>query len=584
MTAVETFYNMVLETPPMESTAKDLCSRLKPPLQNLPALSFCASKPAAVKAWAESLPATQVGRTSVMLYKVLPEFSRLQIEPEKRMAMLEALRPNVQQCIEGLSKNFLNQPLLLTDAAIKAATVAQALQKHMSNAYTVCVLDVYQAKKYHSKTLLQALHRAITGLGLMLMRSYQLYTPVRSQIWHEIYTLYLIAEDKLLLGEAFSDALQRGAKPMTLEQLCMRALLLSCVRPNQLRQQEVAAVYYALESWATKSHLVPCGEIEAQSLHLVCLDLDQPPIYRNRYQGSIDGSVRDLDNSALLYLLKELADSGADLPQQVTPTLLENLIRAWDLPSSRDFERLSVHAELQVCVGLTHVCSHLSGLSAAENSKVMKSESSRFDACATHQQEDIWDEAYDSGSCSMEEHRAFSLTPERQNVAPPVPEALQSFKVNTLDISPGGYCLNWREEMPSQARVGEVVGLKEQQHSQWNVGVIRWVQQSSRGTQLGAQLLAPMAEAVEIAMINKVGDDSRYMRALLMPALTVAKQPATLLCASMPFREHCKVYLKCDGVSASSKLQLTRRLLATSSVSQFEFRVLEGELKVKPGA
>ena len=76
----------------------------------------------------------------------------------------------------------------------------------------------------------------------------------------------------------------------------------------------------------------------------------------------------------------------------------------------------------------------------------------------------------------------------------------------------------------------------------------------------------------------------RYMRALLMPALTVANQPATLLCASMPFREHCKVYLKCDGVNASSKLQLTRRLLATSSVSQFEFRVLEGELKVKPGA
>ena len=562
----------------MELTARDMCSRFKSPLQNLPTLSFCDSRPAAVKAWAESLPATQVGRTSVMLYKVLPEFSHLQVEPEKRMAMLEVLRPHVQQCIEGLSKDFLNQPLLLTDAAIKAATVAQALQKHMSNAYTVCVFDSYQDKKHHNKVLLQALHRALTGLGLMLMRSYQLYTPVRSQIWHEIYTLYSIAEDNLLLGEAFADSLQRGLKPMTLEQLCMRSLLLSCVRPNQLRQQEVAAVYYALESWTARSHLVPCGELNAEKLHVVCLDIDQPPMYRSRYKGPLDGSVRELDNSALLYLLKDLADNGADLPLQVTPTLLNNLICAWDLPSLRNFDRISVHTELQVCVGLTHACSHVSGLSAAENSKVMKSESSYFGSRATHQQEDIWDEAYDSGEHTMEEHRAFSLTPEPQNVAPPPPVALQSFKVNTLDISPGGYCLNWRDEMPPQARVGEVVGLKERQHSLWNVGVIRWVQQSSRGTQMGAQLLAPIAEAVEIAMINKVGSDSRYMRALLMPPLIVTNQPATLLCASMPFREHCKVYLKHAGDRAISKLQLRRKLLATSSISQFEFRLLQDDV------
>jgi hypothetical protein len=305
-------------------------------------------------------------------------------------------------------------------------------------------------------------------------------------------------------------------------------------------------------------------------------------MYRSRYKGSFDANVRELDNSALLSWLQDLADNGADLPQQITPTLLEKLIQAWELPSLRNFERLSVHTELQVCVGLSHVCSHISGLSAAENSKVIKSESSYFGSRATHQQEDIWDEAYDSGASTMEEHKAFSLTPEPQNAAPPVPEVLQSFKVNTLDVSPCGYCLDWREEMPPQARVGEVLGLKERQHSHWNVGLIRWVRQSSRGTQMGAQLLAPMADAVEIAMINKVGDDSRYMRALLMPALTVMNQPATLLCASMPFREHCKVYLKRAGVRVASKLQLTRRLLATSSVCQFEFRLLENESNVKP--
>lgn len=555
------------------SDTASLCARLKLPQQDLSSLSFCATKPSAVKAWAESLPATRAGHTSVLLYKVLPEFSRLNISAEKRLEMLEALRPFVQGCIEGLSKNFLNQPLLLTDAAIKAATVAQALQKHMSNAYTVCTRDFYQAKKYDAQLCLHALHRTATGLGLMLMRSYQLYTPVRGQIWHELHSLYLLAEEKGLLAKALHDPLQCGHKSMSFEQVYMRALLLACVRPNQLRQQEVAAVYHALESWSEGSKLVPSGEIDAENLHLVCLDMDSPPTYRTRYRGALTNAVRELDNDRLLQVLKDIDGYGNALPSQISATLLQQLIQAWDLPSLRNFERLSSHAELAVCVGLSNVCSHLSGMSVEDNKRVVKSESSHFNANATSAEFDPWDDTADAGPHAMIEHSALAVNisdKHEEHV-----ENLPTYTVTTLDSSPGGYCLNWREKIPTQARVGEVISIKERQRSRWNIAVIRWVQQSNRGTQMGVQLLAPMAEAVEIAMINKMGDDSRYMRGLLLPALKAANQPASLLCASMPFHEHCKVYLK-RGES-NNKAQLTRKLFATSSLSQFSFRIMDAE-------
>lgn len=556
-----------------DSGTDNLCARLKLPEQDLSALSFCATKASAVRAWAESLPATRAGHTSVLLYKILPEFARLKVSAEKRLEMLEALRPSVQQCIEGLSKNFLNQPLLLTDAAIKAATVAQALQKHMSNAYTVCTRDFYQTKKYDSQLFLHALHRTATGLGLMLMRSYQLYTPVRGQIWHELHSLYLLAEDKNLLAKAVHDPLQCGHKAMSFEQVYMRALLLACVRPNQLRQQEVAAVYQALESWSEGSRLVPCGEIDAENLHLICLDLDSPPIYRTRYKGALTDAVRELDNAKLLSVLKDTREHDKALPPQISATLLQQLIQAWDLPSLRNFERLSSHSELDVCVGLSNVCFHLSGLSLEDNNRVMKSESSHFNANATSAEFDPWDDAADAGRHTMLEHsaQAFNINSKHEHHL----DNLPTYTVTTLDSSPGGYCLNWRDKMPTQARVGEVVGIKERQRSRWNIAVIRWVQQSNRGTQMGVQLLAPMAEAVEIAMIHKMGDDSRYMRGLLLPALKAANQPASLLCASMPFHEHCKVYLKRGD--SRNKAQLTRKLFATSSLSQFSFRLMDAE-------
>src|SRR5690554_5510397 len=93
-----------------------LLNRLSLPPQDLPQLTFCEGcKEAQVRAWVKALPMTQINVISTLLYKAVPEIARLKTSPATRLAMLEMLRLPIQQCIQGLTRHFLNQPLILPE-------------------------------------------------------------------------------------------------------------------------------------------------------------------------------------------------------------------------------------------------------------------------------------------------------------------------------------------------------------------------------------------------------------------------------------------------------------------------------------
>ena len=71
-----------------EDVLDNLIKQLKLPPKNLAKLSFCATKVAKVREWVESLPATRISTSSVMLYQSLPELARLDNNPLHRLDML----------------------------------------------------------------------------------------------------------------------------------------------------------------------------------------------------------------------------------------------------------------------------------------------------------------------------------------------------------------------------------------------------------------------------------------------------------------------------------------------------------------
>jgi hypothetical protein len=139
-----------------------------------------------------------------------------------------------------------------------------------------------------------------------------------------------------------------------------------------------------------------------------------------------------------------------------------------------------------------------------------------------------------------------------------------------MDASPGGYCLEWRDRIPSKVRAGEVLGLREKGRHRWGLGVIRWVQQELYSTRMGVQLLAPKTTPYGASIEMPTGEQGDYLRVLMLPELKVANQPATLLTAYAPFQEYARLMLNSHGQRFETQLQ--RRVFSTGSVSQFTFR------------
>ena len=53
------------------------------------------------------------------------------------------------------------------------------------------------------------------------------------------------------------------------------------------------------------------------------------------------------------------------------------------------------------------------------------------------------------------------------------------FETRAIDTSPGGYRLEWLEDLPPNASVGELIALREEKAARWCVALIRWIRQEA---------------------------------------------------------------------------------------------------------
>lgn len=582
-----------------------LIDRLIVPNQDLAQLSFCGgSKDSHVNTWVHNLPMTRINFVSGLLYQAVPEIGRLKASADTRLAILESLRPSVQQCIQGLSRQFLNQPLILPDPARKTATVAQALQKHMSNAYLVAVRDLCLSGKQinndsQSRQAL-AIHRALSGLGLQLLRSYQLYTPIAGQLWVEIHTLYQIASLLNLIELPVWEPLPHHQHANTIHHAYLRLLLLACAKPNQMRQDEVLATYYALENLSPLAQLQHHNPEQRDNLFAVMLDSNRAPVYKSRLSfEDFKGNVRELNTSQLAKYLREQASQPATAADEnsnlrnalnLSPALTDHLVNAWNILAQRSFERQDISGTIEVAVGLSnlhfHICdqqpfsvflNQTKTFGDGNAEKIFQKRGIQLKPSKSTEEEDPWGDVMDLGDIGNVGLPTFNIeSAMRKKEQQDYQGSHPTHKVPLLDASPGGYCLEWQDEIPNLVRAGELVGLREEGRQKWGVGVIRWIQQAKNTTLLGIQVLAPQATPLGVAIVHKNGGFSEYLRALQLPALKAINQPATLITNAVSFGEYNKVrvFRPPEGETQQSEttIQLNRRVFSTGAFSQFSFR------------
>lgn len=601
------------------ATLLPLLNKLVVPQQDLPLLSFCnGNKESQVKSWLQTLPLTQAHYISGVFYSALPEVGRLKTSPENRLAIVELLRDPVNQCLQGLTPRYLNQPLILPEAALKTATVAQAIQKHLLNAYLVVVRDLcddsYLTKKDSEPLVAKAIHRALTALGQLLLRSYQLYIPVSGQLWIEVHTLYQLAQALGIEHTEVEDLLHHHRGARCVYWAYLRLLLLASARPNQLRQDEVAATYNALDYLAQFAELDAYNSTGQDNLFVIATDSNRAPFYKSHANttkttttlGHVEnGTLLELRTSRLVTKMQEYQSLGTEASTKenqwrnelnMSASLTQHLIQSWSHLAMRSFDRQDVsNADIEITIGLTNIhfqltnqqpfnifLNQLNSAAPTDKNSIFQKHGVQLKTDAPKKEDDPWGDTLDIKGTSLDGEAKSTSSIERdlrqrelQNYQIQHP----TYSVPMVDRSPGGYGLEWRDEIPVQMKAGELVGLREYGGKRWSIGVVRWAHQLKGATQLGIQVLAPQAQPIALAAIQKTGGYAEYLRALQIPEMRAINQPPSVITNAVSFHEYNKARLYCqppEGVthSGDKTIQLTRRLFATGAFSQFSFREL----------
>ncbi|MEQ9726370.1 molecular chaperone [Pseudomonas sp. WHRI 8822A] len=559
---------------------------LRVPTPTKQGLTFCDATPRDLKRWIAGLPKANIGETARQLYQALIELNQLLTPSDNRIQLLELLRPEVYFVCQHLERHFLNQAIVLDERPRKVANLCQALQNHLAIGYKLIISRLAEQPNRERNALLgTALQRAVHSLNGPLIRTSQLYCPVPEGLWLELHQLYLIARRHELHKVVIRDPLARHTQGMSVEQGYIVALLIGCSRCNQMRQSAIARLAEALEAWSTLVNLQGGGQ--PTSIFAVAPQLDGPPRYTSLFQPSELQGALGIDPTPLVDAIKdhlellpeERARSRLTVPEGFSVDMLQHAAAAWGDISERTFQRTQGTGSMTLCIGMSALNYYLAnGRAFSEILKQQVDTTASFKPLSG--EPDVWASAHDARRVNdwdnglpfeeIEYPKPASEQDEQANTG----ESYPTFALSIVNHSPGGYCLSWPKEVPSQLQAGEILGIRDNPQQGWSVAVVRWIRQvRGGGTQMGIELIAPHAQSCGLQLVRKAEQNSQYLRALLLPEIAAISRPATLITPRLPFQEGSKVLINING--KERRAVLSHKQVSTGSFSQFEYHDLE---------
>ncbi len=575
-------------------------AKLHTPPQDLAAPTLFAANLASVTAWLEALPKANLGQTARAVYTALDELNRVRLSPPLRLQLLEAIRPSIHFTANSLRRHYLNQPIVLSEQAQKVARLAHQLHEQLATGYVLVAtqalaLGAQSGFAQLPSALATSVHRGIAEHTLNVLRDYQLYRSPHPGCWSAIHQLAVLAREQALEALVVADA-QCG--DCSVQTVYLRALLLGSAKASQLRQADLAKIFQYAPAWSALVQLVDYRT----ALLVVDPHSDDGPIYRQFAQPQV--GWLGLDTMQLArhltqqYERVEAETATAFNEQALSPDLLAHLAHNWGSVSTRAFLRMDVHEPVSIALGLTATHHFLSDevdfktlLSDVVKTAFAAPQENPFLRTPTvarttsSSEKDVWDTPFNNtrlAEISVDSIDYHIRQEQHKTTELPQREKHRSHAVERVNISPGGFCVDWPPSDPAQVRTGEIVGISED-HRHWSIGVVRWLQLTEQGPQLGVELLSPRAHPYGARTILKTGTQGEYQRALVLPEVKQTNQPTTLLVPRLPFRVGQKVSLLCRG--RETRVQLIKKIASTPSYNLFEFRRLSaGKNNDKPVA
>jgi len=268
------------------------------------------------------------------------------------------LRGPSQDVTQSREDHLAGKPRPLNERHRKVSGLVRALTSELALGYKIVARQLVTAtKRPDQKLLLTALHRSSSYLGLLLLRSYQVYAPYPRNVWRELHTIYRYAEEHALLNLPLKDNMNHlPGSNCTIATMYDKILMLSLAMPYRLHRGEVDKVCGLLNRLI---HLVRLEknppQQDPQGLFIVNLRDDKQPGYLYLYHGNDFQDCRILNTHDLtISMQRQITAADPELTGLASTNLLQRLLSSWSVMSKRGFSRIAKQeAEVEVAFGIS---------------------------------------------------------------------------------------------------------------------------------------------------------------------------------------------------------------------------------------
>ncbi|MDR2508399.1 MAG: hypothetical protein LBD67_10525 [Candidatus Accumulibacter sp.] len=479
--------------------------------------------------------------------KILNRFFDALLNPllnnETIYALLEKAAESVAFVTSELAKDYLGQPLTLSESQETSFRSVNMLWKKMADAYAYCIdsggrIDFQDNVRNHAGILYRCIH--YTGLSILeYQRARQEYAP---PLLYTLNSYYARAEkagiDSLIINHPFEPETKTCcAAPYIVICLC------DMVDRHRLSASEQTLVLRWGILWAP---LITLHKISANNaLPPFVLDLTQDRLFFPSDGNNWNESLRRMETARLLSRLRRVEEQ---LRQQVSPldldlgphctigqclNLLKRLSRSWSQSkTSRKFRRLffSRFQPIQLCTGFEEIFFHVSGTPFEQTRKEKRLYSS-----------DNFEMQFIFRADPTEQDFQVRVGSERNRLAP------DSWKL--MDESLTGLRLV-TEASKKKITLDQLVAVTPPGETAFVLGQVVWaLQNKERGLTAGIQLFAGKPLAVAVRFLGNAPNKANiYYPGFLLDACASLEEEKSLLLPVRLYRPNARVeFAREDG-------------------------------------
>ncbi|AKH70735.1 hypothetical protein IMCC21906_03095 [Spongiibacter sp. IMCC21906] len=489
--------------------------------------SLFATNANAARAWLQTVPRANLGEATRQLYQATSELNQVKCKGKERLEILETLRPDVHQAIQGLAQHYLSKPLNIPEKVEKIVSLANTLNAQLATGYALSFKALLQESRLLKPTeaLSRALHRLITEYSRILLRTYQLHRSPSSGYWQKLHYFYQQGLIQKVLKHKTNDPLYGSGN---VNDAYLRALLLSTSRPHQLPQRYLSELFIAL---SRMSNLVELrGERLESCAFLLDPKQDSAPQYRELINRAPTEGWLGMDTRPLT---KQDGESSLfSKAPSIPPLLQERVILAWSEAADRVSDRQPCNILAKVAVGISASHYYIAREEVFETFKLNSKEATACpDPFLEHVPIDPWAGVPDTDP-HEQKTRAYAQTGIDYKVPTHTIETIEYSlpSSNTkkrgikahysyvdsriLDISDSGYRIQWDPAPNLKVRNGELMAVKSADIPEWSLAVVRWLRNEDH-SQVGAEILATTATPYSARVLNAGQPITDYQRAAL---------------------------------------------------------------------